>query len=265
MPAPPTYQYQFEDINLAILEIMRTGHRGTVLDLGCGRGRMGAELEKLGYRVTGIESNPEACTTARQRLTEVLELDLTRVNAVQKELTGRQFDWLVAADVLEHLVDPLGTLCFYRQYLHHDRRLVVSLPNVAVWDNRLRLLAGRFTYTDSGVMDRTHLRFFTFRTASQLVASCGFVPLATSFEPGIARAFLPLVKRRIQVRGMSSQPGPSSLLDSRAYRLYVQFVLPPERGLTRLAKGLFAFRVVMVARKTAVPATRGPSDDQSRG
>jgi 2-polyprenyl-3-methyl-5-hydroxy-6-metoxy-1,4-benzoquinol methylase len=93
----------------------------------------------------------------RFSLTEVLELDLTRVNEVQKELTGPQFDWLVAADLLEHLVDPPGMLRFYRDYLRLDGRLVVSLPNVAAWDNRLRLLAGRFKYTDSGLVHKPRL------------------------------------------------------------------------------------------------------------
>ena len=184
----PSYQYQLEDLNLGIVELLRPLHRGDVLDVGCGRGRLGAELESMGYRVTGIENNPLACETARTRLTEVLEVDCTDLGALGAALGDRKFDWLLAADVFEHLTDPAGALRSYRDYLTPNGRLVLSLPNVAVWDNRFRILAGRFTYKDSGVMDRTHLRFFTFKTAHELVESCGFETVETSFEPGIARA-----------------------------------------------------------------------------
>jgi 2-polyprenyl-3-methyl-5-hydroxy-6-metoxy-1,4-benzoquinol methylase len=242
---PPSYQYQLEDVNQGIVDLLSSARRGTVLDVGCGRGRLGAELGDMGFEVTGIESNPEACVTAATRLRDVIEADCTDFDAMSDALGNRRFDYLMAADVFEHLVDPVEALRFYRQFLADDGRLVLSLPNAAVWDNRLRILAGRFTYKDSGVMDRTHLRFFTFRTARQFVEACGFVPTETSFEPGIARAFLPLVKKR-----MSRQEGiadPGAMLDSPAFQAYARYVLPVERAITRLDKGFFAFRVVLLA------------------
>jgi 2-polyprenyl-3-methyl-5-hydroxy-6-metoxy-1,4-benzoquinol methylase len=248
---PSSSYYQFEDINHAVIRLLVDARKMVheperVLDLGCGRARLGLEIERLGYVVTGIESSPIACATARTRIGEVLELDLLDTAMVSAALRGRQFEWLLAADVLEHSPDPWATLAFYRDFLKPNGRLIMSLPNVAVWDNRLRMLFGRFSYQDSGVMDRTHLRFFTFRSARELVNAAGFVPLLTTLEPGIARAFLPLLKRT------HKKENPSSIVDSPAYRLYTRRIMPLETLICRLAPGLLAFRVVILAR-SAVP------------
>ena len=241
--------YRYEDINYAIVALLR-GARGsysespTVLDIGCGRARLGLEIEGLGFKVTGLDNSPVACEVARQRITEVIELDITNYSRVEQTLADRRFDFLMAADSLEHSLDPYGVLKFYRKFLKPNGYLVLSLPNVVVWDNRLRTLFGRFDYTDSGVMDRTHLRFFTFRSARQLVVDCGFAPEKSTFEPGIARAFLPVIKRFI---GKGEQ-SPGSILDSKAYGFYQQYLLPIEIAVTAVAPGLLAFRTVMLAR-----------------
>jgi len=155
--------YSFEDLNDAIVDEMHRlkngGHPANVLDVGCGRARLGQEIERLGFAVTGLESDAIACRKARTRISEVIEIDLRRDELVDRALAGRKFDCLLFADVLEHISDPLSVLRRYRQFLADGGKLVVSLPNVAVWDNRLKLLAGSFNYRDSGVMDRTHLRF----------------------------------------------------------------------------------------------------------
>ena len=244
----PDY-YRYEDINYAIVALLR-GARGsysespTVLDIGCGRARLGLEIEGLGLKVTGLDNSPVACEVARQRITEVIELDITNYSRVEQTLADRRFDFLMAADSLEHSLDPYGVLKFYRKFLKPNGYLVLSLPNVVVWDNRLRTLFGRFDYTDSGVMDRTHLRFFTFRSARQLVVDCGFAPEKSTFEPGIARAFLPVIKRFM---GKGEQ-SPGSILDSKAYGFYQQYLLPIEKAVTAVAPGLLAFRTVMLAR-----------------
>jgi 2-polyprenyl-3-methyl-5-hydroxy-6-metoxy-1,4-benzoquinol methylase len=240
--------YQFEDINNAIIRLFRNARQcdrklGSVLDLGCGRARLGLEVERLGYTVAGIDNNPVACATARTRISEVVELDFMKLDAVAAALNGRQFDWIMAADVLEHSAEPQAALRFYRRFLKPDGRLIVSLPNVAVWDNRFRLLFGRFDYRDSGVMDRTHLRFFTFRTARELIIEAGFTPLRRTWEPGIARAFMPAVKGLLGRKG-----GSSAILESPAYRFYLRYVLPVEHLVCGVAPGLLAFRVVILAR-----------------
>jgi len=247
-PAGSPEYYSYEDINHAIVALLRTSHTlgssPTLLDVGCGRGRLGFEIERLGYTVTGLDNSSTACATARGRITEVLELDITDYRAVEHRLEGRKFDWLMAADSLEHAVDPWTVLTFYRKFVKRDGHLIVSLPNIVVWDNRIRMLFGRFNYTDSGILDRTHLRFFTFRSAREFVTDCGFAPEKCRWEPGIGRALLPLIKRLIQ--GKEHSPG--SILESRAYAFYTRYLMPIESAITAVAPGLLAFRTVILAR-----------------
>jgi SAM-dependent methyltransferase len=241
--------YCYDEINYAIVGLLRDAYTScsdstSLLDLGCGRGRLGLELEGLGYKVTGLDNSPIACSAARQRISEVIELDLTDYGRVEQCLDGRRFDWLLAADSLEHTIDPWAVLTFYRQFLKPNGHLVLSLPNPVVWDNRIRMLFGRFDYADSGIMDRTHVRFFTFRSARQLVVNCGFVPEKCTWEPGIARAFLPLIKRFMRNREQS----PGLIIESEAYGFYRQWLMPIERTVTAIAPNLFAFRTVILAR-----------------
>ncbi len=247
-PAGSPEYYSYEDINHTIVALLR-GARGlgsgpTLLDVGCGRGRLGLEIERLGYTVTGLDNSPIACATARGRITEVLELDITDYSAVERELKGRKFDWLMAADSLEHAVDPWTVLTFYRKFVKRDGHLIISLPNIVVWDNRIRMLFGGFNYADSGVLDRTHLRFFTFRSAREFVTDCGFAPEKCRWEPGIGRAFLPLIKRFLQ----DKEHSPGSILESKTYAFYTRYLMPIENAITAVAPGLLAFRTVIVAR-----------------
>lgn len=239
--------YEFEYINLPIIELLRrNGSRPerveSVLDVGCGRARLGNEIEKLGYRVTGIDSSATACNAARRRISEVVQLDLLDFERIAMAVGERRFDLLVASDVLEHFADPLEVLRCYRRFLAPGGQLVMSVPNVAVWNNRLRLLFGRFDYAESGVMDRRHLRFFTFRTARELLAQAGFTPTRVTFEPGIAFAFLPLLRRIVRGKG-----DPGAILDSPLYQTYQRWILPVERAVCRLRPSLLGFRVVIAA------------------
>ena len=242
----PDY-YPFDDINYAMVRLFKSHQPAerseqTVLSLGCGRARLELELERLGATVTGIDSNPVACAAARQRIHEVIESNLMRPEAAAAVLGGRQFDWIIAADVLEHFADGAALLRDYLRFLAPGGRLIVSLPNVALWSNRLHLLIGRFDYEPTGVRDRTHLRFYTIKTAHQLLRSVGFTPLEVGFEPGITRTFLPLI-RRFAVRG--NEPG--AILDSKAYNFYRRYFLPIETAICNLAPGLLALRIVIMA------------------
>jgi SAM-dependent methyltransferase len=245
--APAPDYYAFDDINYAMIRLFEShqaagGSPPTVLSLGCGRARLELELEQLGAIVTGIDSSPVACATARERIHEVIESDLARPATAAAVLGERRFDWIIAADVLEHFADGGALLRDYLRFLAPGGRLIVSLPNVALWSNRLHLLSGRFDYEPTGVRDRTHLRFYTIRTARQLLRSVGLTPLKMGYEPGIVRTFLPLI-RRLAVRG--NEPG--AILDSPAYSFYRRYFLPVETALCNLAPGLLALRIVILA------------------
>jgi SAM-dependent methyltransferase len=248
--APPgTYPY-LEEVNDGILRQFRRlrGAPGIALDVGCGRGVLAEAVRCLGWRVWGVERHPEACEAARGRLDRLIEEDLEDYGAVGRQLAGESFDALIFSDVLEHLCDPLGVLKFYLSFVRPGGWLFVSVPNLVVWTNRLRLLLGYVDQADSGVMDRTHVRLFSFRTARELVRAAGCVVERTGSTPHLARAFLPLIKRVLFPEG--GPPGPRALIESKPYKFYLKYVYPAEHALASLWRTMLAFRIVVAARKS---------------
>jgi 2-polyprenyl-3-methyl-5-hydroxy-6-metoxy-1,4-benzoquinol methylase len=168
-----------------------------VLDIGCATGYLAAELSRRGCTVDGIELDPAAAEQARTHCREVtvgdLEAPATQAE-VQRMLAGTRVggpDFIICADVLEHLHDPWTVLAWLRTLLAPGGRAVVSVPNIAHWTARRALLCGRFDYTDHGLLDRTHLRFFTRASAAELARHAGFAVRAER----LAGAPLPLESR----------------------------------------------------------------------
>src|ERR1700694_4809854 len=116
---------------------------------------------------------------------------------VHAKFGSRKFDVIIFADVLEHLAWPIGVLREYLNLLKDDGSVIVSLPNVGLWSVRFSLMFGRFRYDDSGVLDRTHLRFFTQRSATEMLDAAGLRPIAKTWNPGLLRPLVPLVKRSL--------------------------------------------------------------------
>jgi methionine biosynthesis protein MetW len=146
-----------------------------VLDVGCGAGALGAALrEERGIEVSGLELSPAAAAQARGRLDAVVEADLDRLEALPFE--PGSFDAMVFGDVLEHLRDPHRLLRLLRPWLADDGALVCSIPNVGHWSVVLPLLTqDRWPYADAGLLDRTHVHFFTLAEADLMLRECGFV------------------------------------------------------------------------------------------
>jgi len=157
-----------------VLELIPTSAR-RVLEVGCGSGALGAALkQRQECYVAGMEFDGDAAATAREVLDYVRCGD-AETSQLPKEIIGERFDCLVCADVLEHLHDPEE---FLRYALKHwctpDCTIVLSLPNARHWTIIARLLDGNFGYEDAGLLDRTHLRFFTRREAEMLLWRAGF-------------------------------------------------------------------------------------------
>jgi methionine biosynthesis protein MetW len=142
-----------------------------ILDLGCSSGALGAALkERQDCAVVGVEVDPVYAARARERLDEVVEADLETVDLAPLG----SFDCVLAADVLEHLRDPLGLLRAAADALAPGGSAVVSLPNVRYWNTFWQLGArGRWPRQPDGIFDRTHLRWFTGRDAVDLLAEAG--------------------------------------------------------------------------------------------
>jgi 2-polyprenyl-3-methyl-5-hydroxy-6-metoxy-1,4-benzoquinol methylase len=142
----------------------------TILEVGCGDGAFGAALKQnRSAHITGIEPFADAARIAETRLDKVITGD---VEAGLKTIEGQAFDCIVCNDVLEHLIDPWHIVRQLRTHLHPGGHLVASIPNMLHFEVMKDLLIhGTWVYTDQGVLDRTHLRFFTRRTIRSLFES----------------------------------------------------------------------------------------------
>lgn len=148
-------------------------HAERVLEIGCGTGATLAWLKNEGRAdwVGGIELNPAAAALARPRLNLLLEGDVDRQI---EQLPPQSIDLILCLDVLEHLVDPWQTLQRIESRLRPGGQLIVSLPNIRHYSVLLPLLLrGRWHYEPAGIMDRTHLRFFSRQTAVELLQQAG--------------------------------------------------------------------------------------------
>jgi SAM-dependent methyltransferase len=256
------YPY-LEEVNDGILrrfrrlprDFMPEGRKGRVLDVGCGRGALGAAIRERGFEVWGLEQSSEANDTARTRLDHLIEADLTNFNDVDEKLRGQRFDVLVFSDVLEHVVFSTDVLRWYLKYLRPGGRVFISVPNMVVWWNRLRVLAGIIDATDTGVMDRTHLRFFSFRVARRMVEDAGCRVHCTDSTPHIVRTVLPIVKW-LRPAPKGKPHNPRALIDSPMYKFYERWVYPVEYAIGSAWPSLLAFRIIVDGVKPlSVPGT----------
>ncbi|MBO9555478.1 class I SAM-dependent methyltransferase [Cellulomonas sp.] len=154
-----------------VLEQVGTGAR--VLDIGCSTGFLGEVLIERGCTVDGVEVDPDAAEIARKRgLRTVTVMDLDRED-LAATLEGQQYDRIILADVLEHLMRPGAVLAAASTLLAPGGQIVISVPNVTHGSLRLALLQGRWDYRDTGLLDRTHIRFFTQESILALVEEAG--------------------------------------------------------------------------------------------
>lgn len=221
----------------------------TVLDVACGMGTISLAIQKKGYTVWGIDRNPEAASIAAGRIEKVVNADLTDVPGIRRHIGERKFDFIIFSHILEHLYDPLAAINGYLPFLKDSGRLIVAVPNVAVWSNRIKLLFGGFTYKDTGIMDKTHVRFFTLRSATELIRASGCSIVAVDYTPYFTRALLPLIKRMFRLDSSNRCDERRKILDSRAYKSYLRYVYPVEHCLGRLRKPLFAYDFIIAAKK----------------
>jgi GT2 family glycosyltransferase/tetratricopeptide (TPR) repeat protein/SAM-dependent methyltransferase len=171
----------FEFARPELLELIPQTARD-VVDVGCAAGRLGEALKaRQSCRVVGIEHNPVAASAARTRLDCVIEGDAENL---EWPFPPHSFDAVVCGDVLEHLRDPLAFLREVRDWLRADGVVVISLPNVRNHTVIRGLLEGDWTYEPAGLLDHTHLRFFTRREIEKLLYRAGFGVPALIPVPG---------------------------------------------------------------------------------
>ena len=176
LPEPPEpYRYDFpgedpQDPHMLLANWVPNAAR--VLDIGAGTGALAARLrDSKGATVVCVEPDRERSQLAAQRGLVVHATDLETFAATVPE----PFDVAILADVIEHLAYPGPVLATARRLLKPSGHLLVSAPNVAHWTLRTALLRGRFDYEPTGLMDATHLRWFTRASLHRMLERCGFV------------------------------------------------------------------------------------------
>ena len=206
-----------------ILDWLGDGRGRRLLDVGAADGLLSRLLTARGWKVTGLEADPVAAAAGAPHCERMIVADL---DAGLPPLPG-EFDAIVCADVLEHLRDPHGALVALRRALVPDGEVVVSIPNVAHLWMRLSLLAGRFDYAERGILDRTHLRFFTRRSLAALVTGAG-----------------------LRVARMTATPVPLyQVVPPRWHGRALAAVHALSAGTARVLPRLFAYQFVVLAKR----------------
>jgi len=205
--------------HVQIVDAIEPGSR--VLDLGCSYGLMARPLLAKSVRMTGVDTAPG------EHLAKELEHYHQRDLELPLELPyGRIFEYVVCADVIEHLKNRNQLLRSVRRYLKSDGRLIISTPNVALWFYRLSLLVGRFEYGPRGVLDETHVHLYTGSTFRREVEKAGFQILSQRVTA-------------LPFEVVFESTGRSRLIRSLAFAYH---------ALARLWPSMFAYQYILEAR-----------------
>jgi SAM-dependent methyltransferase len=177
----------------------RVSRDGPALDVGCWSGFAGRYVATHHGVVTdGVEPDAAMAATAGKIYRQVIQAPIE--DALPRLVVERRHRYatILFLDVLEHLVDPARVLRDVHPLLAPEGRLLVSIPNVAHWSVRRELAMGRWAYTSSGLLDETHLRFFTISTARRLLERAGWTVTWHEVDIDEPRALrrLPVARRR---------------------------------------------------------------------
>jgi 2-polyprenyl-3-methyl-5-hydroxy-6-metoxy-1,4-benzoquinol methylase len=209
-----------------ILSLLGDGHGRRLLDVGAADGFLAEKLCGQGFDVTCLEGNSSLAERAKTRCSALIVADL---DGNLPELQA-SFDAIVYGDILEHLKDPLRVLRGLNRYLKPDGVAIISVPNVSHLWVRYRLLTGKFEYADRGILDRTHLRFFTL----------------SSFQQFLRDANLQIVQ-------LLSTPVPLPLLVPQRYQGGIfDAIHALNAASSRLWKSLLAYQFLALARRSSL-------------
>ena len=146
-----------------------------VLDVGCAQGMLGHLIAGSGLTIDGVEANPQWADMARPHYRTVWASTIEAA-----PLPAKTYRLVVCGDVLEHTADPVAVLKVLRGAATDDAKFIISLPNVAHLAIRLMLLFGRFPKMERGILDKTHLHFFTRDTAVAMLKEAGLRAIRVS-------------------------------------------------------------------------------------
>jgi 2-polyprenyl-3-methyl-5-hydroxy-6-metoxy-1,4-benzoquinol methylase len=147
-----------------------------ILEIGCGTGATGAVIKEKNpdWYYVGLEIDEQAARIAGTRLDQVLSIDLDKIHPGQFNFEKEYFDLIIAADVLEHLYDPWRVMHFLWGFLKKNGKVLLSFPNTQNINLIANLVQGHWTYEKYGLLDATHIRFFTWAEIEKLLQGTGY-------------------------------------------------------------------------------------------
>ena len=154
----------------------------SILDLGASDGLLYQELKGRGFDVTCVDyESPENISVPAE---DYVFCNLEQYQDLKIE---KKYDYIILADVIEHLRNAGGLLQYISKFLKEDGQVIISVPNIAIWVYRLSLMLGKFDYTEKGTLDETHVRFYTKKSILNLMAKTqyqvqNFIPTSLPFE-----------------------------------------------------------------------------------
>jgi len=210
-----------------ILARVGEGKGRRLLDVGSAQALLAPKFTERGFEVTCVEGSAELAALGRDKCHEMIVADLDKP---LPQLKG-QFDVIVYGDILEHLRNPMEVFKGFNRSLRPDGRVIVSVPNFAHLWVRLNLAVGRFEYADRGILDRTHLRFFTVRSFKRFLEEAG-----------------------LETEEMAATPVPLFLVvPSRWHGGWLRALHGVNAALARAWKGMFGYQFVAVTRLRKAP------------
>ncbi len=223
--------YQFKDFegssHRILLDLIPrfTTTGGAFLDLGAAGGELAQSLKARFRKSIGIDYDADQIPMLKANFDQGMIADLETLSELP-----RNMDAIVLADVLEHLRDPRHALSMVRKALSPSGVMFISVPNIANITIRIGLLFGVFRYRERGILDSTHLRFYTLRTIREDLEAAGFEILATRGSS-------------VPVRLIVGKTVPAGMIE------FGEKILT---GVTSLWKALFAYQIILVARRAEV-------------
>lgn len=172
------------DTYTSLCKIFRQVPSGSkVLEIGCGSGRLANILSiRKKCSVYCVEKDPSMAVIAKNKCVEMHNIDIETTGLPYE--TGF-FDFIILVNVLEHMKEPSKMLADLKKYLRDGGFLIYSVPNIVNWHSRLTIFLGKFEYADSGVFDKTHLRFYNLNSAKKLAADAGYRIVSLDVTPSI--------------------------------------------------------------------------------
>jgi 2-polyprenyl-3-methyl-5-hydroxy-6-metoxy-1,4-benzoquinol methylase len=222
-PAPYQLKRDRYSSHSVILSYLPEGSGKRLLDVGAAQGDMAELLSARRYEVTAVEGDPGLAQIARCKCKKVIIADLDQPIPDW----GGPFDVIVYGDVLEHLKDPLMVLRAINRQLKPDGVAVISVPNSAHAWVRLQMCFGHFEYAERGILDKTHLRFFTLSSFRRLLRETGLEVLRLKTTP----APLPLV------------------VPERYHGAILNLMQATNATMARMWRTMFAYQFVALVRK----------------